>query len=311
MITQPNHQENQVLSRSEIPNPVPNRQMAERPRKRNTYCSSCFLVLSLFVILTILGLVFFVSPGRTNVLVLGIDSRENSNLGRSDTIILTTIDPSQPYIGMLSIPRDLWVLVPDHGPDRINTAHFYGEAEQVNSGPEKTMETIRSNFGVDVHYFVRLNHVGFLDLIDHLGGIDVVIDQPIMGLSPGINHLTGEEALALVRNRSGSDDFSRMQQGQIFIKAFLNKMIAQFINPANWSQIPETIRLVNQNTDSNVPIWLFPQYGVTIIRVGFDNIDSRIIGRDMVSPFVTSGGAAVLDPIWEKINPMLMDMFGQ
>jgi hypothetical protein len=88
-------------------------------------------------------------------------------------------------------------------------------------------------------------------------------------------------------------------------------MIVQFINPSNWSKMPETIRLINQNMDSNVPIRLFPKYGITIMRVGFDNIDSRIIDREMVNPTVTPGGASVLDPIWDKINPVLMDMFGQ
>lgn len=293
------------------PERLPNLASAKTHRERRP-CCSCFLVnVSIFLILAILGWIFFVTKGRSNILILGIDSRENSNLGRSDTIILTTIDPSRPYIGMLSIPRDLWVTVPEYGPNRINTAHFFGEADLLGSGPEKAMTTVRSNFGVDVDYYLRLNHVGFLFLIDYLGGIDIELEDPVLGLNSGINHLTGEQALALVRDRSESDDFSRMQQGQIFVRAFLNQMISIFINPVNWPKIPETVAIITNNMDSNIPIWLLPQYGYTLLRVGFDQIDARVLGRDLVIPFTTSGGAAVLEPNWDKINPVLLEMFGQ
>lgn len=261
--------------------------------------------------MVILVWIFFATKGRSNVLILGIDSRENSNLGRSDTIILTTLDLSQPYIGMLSIPRDLWVTVPDYGPNRINTAHFFGEADLPGSGPEKAMTTVRTNFGVDVDYYLRINHVGFLYLIDHLGGIDIELEKPALGLNSGTNHLTGEQALALVRNRAGSDDFSRMQQGQIFIKALLKEIFSLFVNPVNWPKVPETVAIINNNMDSNIPLWILPKYAYALLRVGFDQIDNRIISRDMVMPFTTSGGAAVLEPNWDKINPVLLEMFGQ
>ncbi len=311
MSTYTSPKNNGLHERIEPPSSSSDKAITQPPKKRGLGCSCIFGFIGILIILLVVGWAFFIPKVRSNLLILGIDSRENSNLGRSDTIILATIDPLKPYIGMLSIPRDLWVVIPNYGPNRINTAHFFGEADLPGSGPQTAMATVRATFGVDVDYYLRLNHVGFLDLIDHLGGIDIALEQSVLGLSPGINHLTGEQALALVRDRSSSDDFFRMQQGQIFIKAFLNKMILTFVNPMNWPKIPTTIKIITKNVDSNLPLRLLPQYGYTLLMVGFSDIDTRIINRDMVNPFITSGGANVLEPNWEKINPVLMEMFGQ
>ena len=88
-------------------------------------------------------------------------------------------------------------------------------------------------------------------------------------------------------------------------------MVSMVFNPVNWPKIPTTLAIINDNMDSNIPLWIIPHYTFTLLRVGFDNIDTRIIGRDMVIPFTTSGGAAVLEPNWDKINPILLEMFGQ
>ena len=63
-----------------------------------------------------------------------------------DTIILTTFNPWKPNVGMLSIPRDLWVNIPGVGENRINTAHFFAEANDPGSGPSATMDTIEAEF---------------------------------------------------------------------------------------------------------------------------------------------------------------------
>jgi len=104
---------------------------------------------------------------------------------------LMTFIPKEPYVGMLSIPRDLWVVIPEYGANRINTAHFFAEADQPGSGPAAAMETVRTNFGVDVHYYLRLHHIAFLELVDGLGGIDVVFSEARSGYPAGTHHLNG------------------------------------------------------------------------------------------------------------------------
>jgi anionic cell wall polymer biosynthesis LytR-Cps2A-Psr (LCP) family protein len=88
----------------------------------------------LIVILAVI-LIFF-TPWRINILLLGIDPTHNETAqGRSDTMILTSIPPVVPYLHMLSIPRDLWVDIPGHGQNRINTAHFFAELEKRAPAP--------------------------------------------------------------------------------------------------------------------------------------------------------------------------------
>ncbi len=272
-------------------------------------CCGCFLGFSLPAIIILVAsiYVYFIAPGRTNILILGIDSRDTTTLGRSDTIILMTHIPSRPYVGILSIPRDLWVEIPGHGYNRINTANFFAEANNPGSGPQLTMETIKGNFGIDFKYYMRLNLIGFLDFIDALGGIEVNLPYATSGYYEGNHHLNGEQALAFVRDRENSDDFKRMERGQIIISALFRKML----NPTSWSKLPSIIKIMNNYTETNFPIWRWPQIAISILRVGPSNIDRRTIDREMVNPFISEGGAYVLAPKWEAINPVLLEMFGQ
>ncbi len=268
----------------------------------------CLLLAFLFLSLLALLLIYFLAPMRTNILILGIDSRPGQgDLGRSDTNILITILPLKPYVGLLSIPRDLWINIPGRGQDRINTAHFYGEAQSPGEGPLAATQAVQENFGVHVDYYLRIRFDGFRAFVDALGGIDVSFSQSMSGYSPGVHHLDGEQALALVRDRMSSDDFFRMERGQLFIKSIWQQML----KPVTWQRIPSSISALSATIDTNIPLWLWPRLGVALLRVGPDGMDMRSITREMVNPFTTSGGAQVLGPRWEAINPLLLEMFGQ
>ncbi|MBN2547656.1 MAG: LCP family protein [Anaerolineales bacterium] len=263
--------------------------------------------------LILLVAIFFISvylffPMRTNILLLGIDYSEATNaISRTDTMILTSFNPWEPYLRLLSIPRDLWVMIPGVGENRINTAHFYAESQANGSGPDAAMETVRLNFGVEVHYYLRIRFEGFRDVIDKLGGVDIELTEPMGGYEPGTYHLTGSKALAFVRYRQGSDDFHRMKQGQFMLKAVYKTML----KPKNWLRIPTVITTLFDWANTNVPVWIWPRLLATLLRTGTSGIDSRVIDRDMVSPFTTPEGAMVLAPNWAAIKPMLIEMFGQ
>ena len=288
--------------------PVNRPSWANPPKKRRRGCCCLLFIFPVGLLIFLSAWLYLTAPGRTNILILGIDSREaGSDLGRSDTNILTTFIPAEPYIGMLSIPRDLWVSIPGYEANRINVAHFFAEAERPGSGPLAAVDTVKVNFGVDIDFFVRIQHSGFLDLIDALGGIDIYLAQPMSGYTAGNQHLNAEQALALVRDRADSDDYSRMQRGQIFLKALLKELM----RPERVFQIPTLWKIYTQTIDTNIPKWRWPQLAFSILRVGPDSIDSRVISREMVSPFTSAGGAYVLAPRWELINPVLLEMFGQ
>lgn len=290
------------------PQPQPPDWMRPR-RRRGCGCSSCGG--SLFGILTLLlliGLAYFLAPLRTNILFLGIDyAPPGSAVARSDTIVLTTIIPTRPYVGALSIPRDLWVMIPDVGENRINTAHFFAEAQRAGAGPPAAMEAVAQNFGVNLDYYIRINFDGVRTIVDAMGGLDIELDEAMAGYPPGRHHLTGNKALAFARDRAGSDDFFRMQHGQFLLRAILKQMI----RPATLPRLPGVLRAIADATDTNIPIWQWPRLGLAVLRAGPEGIDGRTIDRTMVTPFITNQGAAVLLPRWEMINPVLFEMFGE
>jgi LCP family protein required for cell wall assembly len=251
--------------------------------------------------------VYFLFPLRTNVLLLGADRTEGSEIyGRTDTIILTTVIPLKPYVGMLSIPRDLWVPIPGHGENRINTANYFAEIAKPGSGPQAAMEVVQTNFHAPVGYYVRIRFSGFKDVVDAMGGVDVDLPGAMAGLAAGKHHLNGDQALAFVRERESTDDFHRMAQGQLLLKAAL----AQMMSPAHWGRIPAVLGVMDQLLQTNVPVWDWPRLGLAVLRAGPGGIDNRVVSREMVQPFITSGGADVLAPQWDKIRPVVSDMFG-
>lgn len=249
---------------------------------------------------------YFLAPLRTNMLLLGIDRAPDGTLvGRSDTIILVSVVPLRPDVSMLSIPRDLWVDIPGVGQNRINTAHFFAEANQPGSGPAAAAQAIEENFDVEVPYYVRVQFDTIRFVVDALGGLTVNLPTDMAGYPAGQHHLTGDQALAFARDRSGTDDFFRMANGQFLIRS----LAIELLKPESWSKLPDVAQAATISIDTNVPFWLWPRLGVAVLRSGADGIDSRTIQREMVTPFVTEGGAQVLQPQWDQIDPMVQEMF--
>ncbi|OJX38087.1 MAG: hypothetical protein BGO78_08625 [Chloroflexi bacterium 44-23] len=287
--------------------PIQKSQSPKAPRKRSRGCGCCFWIILIPVLLVLVAALIF--PGRTNILILGIDrAPEGTDIGRSDTNIILGINPPQAQVNMLSIPRDLWVNIPNVGENRINTAHFFAEGVQKGSGPYAAMDTVRQNFGVTIDYFARIRFNGLKEIVNAMGGITLTLDEPMSGYEAGQITLDGDQALAFARDRSGSDDFFRMQRGQMVITAAVKKLL----NPLTWLRLPIIVPTVFRAVDTNVPIWEMPRVGVALIRaVLTDNLNTKTITREMVIPYTTDQGANILLPIWEAINPLLFEMFGE
>lgn len=275
-----------------------------QPRKRRLPWSAVWLGLLLGLSLA----VYLMAPFRTNVLLLGLDrAPTGTDAGRTDTMILTTFLPAKPYVGALSIPRDLWVSIPGVGANRINTAHFFAELAEPGSGISAAEDVVRANFGLDVDYAIRVRFDGIVDVVDALGGVPIELETAMSGYSAGSHTLDGTQALAFVRDREGSDDFARMARGQLFIRSLLMRIA----NPLVWPRLPAAISHGLSSFRSDVPLWEWPRLLFTLLRVGPNGIDGRVIDRSMAVGFTTDQGAQVLAPQWDRINPVLLEMFGQ
>jgi len=280
---------------------------SEISRPTGCYVASGLLVAIPILVGVALLLVYMLSSTRTNLLILGIDRPPvGTELSRTDTIILVSVIPRHPIIHMLSIPRDLWLAIPGHGENRINTAHFYAEVDHPGSGPAAAQKVVEDNFQVKVPYYFRIQFDGFEQVIDAMGGVDVDLPSPELGMDAGVHHLDGQQALAFARDRKGTDDFYRMSHGQLLIKSAM----AQLLKPATWTRLPDTLVALRKVTDTNLPMWEWPRIGLAFLRAGPAGIDNRTLPREMTAPFITSGGADVLLPRWNLILPLVHELFG-
>lgn len=148
---------------------------------------------------------------------------------------------------------------------------------------------------------------GFVGFVDALGGVDVELASPMAGYAAGAHHLDGAQALAFARDRMGTDDFFRMERAQILLGSILRPGL-NLLSAPRW---PAASLALLAAVDTDLPSWLWPRLALAILRAGPGGIDARTIGRDMVQGFTTAGGAQVLAPDWGRINPVLMEMFGQ
>lgn len=274
-----------------------------QPRRRGCGCRFTLLLLTIALLLA-----YLLFPLPTTFLVLGLDrAPEGTDASRTDTNILARVDPLDAHASMLSIPRDLWVPIAGVGENRINTAHYFAELSRPGTGPQAALDTVQANFGVEIRYYIRIRFDGLRDIVDSMGGLTVELEEPMSGYEAGTHKLDGEQALAFARDRAGSDDFFRMQRGQLVIRSALKQMA----NPAQWLRIPLVLASASRSVDTNLPAWQLPRIALALIRsIISDALDTRIISRDMVTPFTTSEGANVLLPDWNAINQLTAELFG-
>src|SRR5258708_24243813 len=119
---------------------------------------------------------------RFTILLMGLDKRpgEIGTGFRTDTIMLLSVNPATRSIGILSIPRDLYMPLSNQ-PDlqRINSVYVIGELQRPGGGPRLVMQTIQYNLGIVVNSYVAVSFDTVISLIDSMGGIDINVPETI------------------------------------------------------------------------------------------------------------------------------------
>lgn len=118
------------------------------------------------------------SADRVNMLLTGIGGEGHEGAQLTDTILFASYRPSTKKLALLSLPRDMTVPITDHGYQKVNHVNAYAESENPGSGAQTTAQFIGDLLKQPVHYYIRVDFSGFAELIDTIGGIDVVIDHP-------------------------------------------------------------------------------------------------------------------------------------
>jgi polyisoprenyl-teichoic acid--peptidoglycan teichoic acid transferase len=268
----------------------------------------------------VVSAVMLVPLGRTTILVLGLDRRAGEGSAvRADAIMVVTGDPQMPALGLLSIPRDLYLDIPGQGKNRINTAHVFGELEAPGRGPVRTAAAISQNFGFPIDGWIRLDFWGLEAMIDAVGGVEVDVPKRIVDtayptedygtmtveIAAGRQHMDGARALQYARTRHASSDFDRAARQQQLFQA----LVARLVQPVTWPRLPAVWRAFDETVDRKVGLLDLIRLGVAVLRVGPDEMDRLVIDAELVSPFTTEAGAAVLAPRWELIRPRVAALF--
>jgi LCP family protein required for cell wall assembly len=255
---------------------------------------------------------------RITVLLLGIDQRpgEDPNTARTDTMMLLTLDPQSKSAGMMSIPRDLYLPLPDRGMDRINTAHVYG-------GPQYAMRAVEYNFGVPIQYYARVDFTTLTSLIDLVGGIEIYNDQDINDptypdnnygydpfvLSAGWHALDGQTALKYARTRHGSSDFSRIKRQQQVIMALRDKLRTTDAATKILPRIPQIMQTLGSAIDTNLSTVEIAQLALLAKDIPDERISRVAIDDTATQPYTTPTGGSVVIPIRERVRELREQFF--
>ena len=255
---------------------------------------------------------------RINILLMGIDQRpdENPDTTRTDTMILLSIDPQTGSAGMMSIPRDLYVPLPNHGQDRINTAHVYG-------GPELAMESVEYNFGLPVHHFARVNFNALVKLVDLVGGVNVYVDQDIndpsfpddhygyepFSISAGWHQMDGATALKYARTRHTSSDFERMRRQQQVIMALRDAVVGSDAMTKVLPNAPQILMTLQDSIKTDLSPLDIVQLAMLAKDIPPDKISRVVIDETSVQSWTTPRGGSVLIPIRDQLKVLRQKLY--
>ncbi len=248
------------------------RSRRERQRKKKTNWLPIVLLVLAFIVAAVAGAIFassslfdekpvakktemMVSGDKTVVMLMGVDEREG-DVGRSDTLMIATLDPKKKKAAILSIPRDTRVKIQGHGFDKINAAYAYG-------GHKLTQSTVENLLGVEMEHYVLINVNAFTKIIDAIGGVDINVEKRmyyedpwddngglVINLYPGQQHMDGKTAITYVRYRDEEGDIGRIARQQKFMQAVMDKLTSPAIIP----RIPAIIGEVVDCIDTDLSV---------------------------------------------------------
>jgi polyisoprenyl-teichoic acid--peptidoglycan teichoic acid transferase len=197
-----------------------------------------------------------------NILIMGLDEARDVEgaqpgdlVGRTDTMLLARVDPEDKAVNVMSIPRDTRVEIPGYGIEKINQANFEG-------GAELAAQTVMHNFdNVEIDRYVRVSTAAFREIVDLVGGIEVMVPKPmkyedktqglVIDLEPGLQILNGDEAEQFARFRQDSyGDIGRVQRQQILLKALRQRMTHPRVLP----KLPQIVRVLQTYIDTNLSL---------------------------------------------------------
>ncbi len=242
------------------------------------------------------------SPPVIAVLAIGADS-DDYDYGLADVIRIARVDFVTPKVSVLSMPRDLWVQIPDIADHynitngKLNQAYFYGGPgmgyyQGPGGGPGLLARTLDLNFGLRVDHYGAVNMQTFSKIVDAVGGIDLYLPTDVDGrpiddhtadmgyFTAGQHHFNGDEALRFSRIRKKYNDFTRMDNQNLVICA----LKAKLTTPAVLPKIPQIIAAFQGSVLTDLSLEQISQMACLLPHLKRENLLFTSLPEDILSP---------------------------
>lgn len=261
---------------------------------------------------------------RVTILLMGADTRPSETGYRTptDTIMLLSVDRNAKTVGLISIPRDLYVDIPGYGFDRINTAY-------VRGGGQLAMQTVANTMGVPVDHYLLVQFDAFTTLVDEIGGIDIYVPTEIYdpefpaecysredcGFDPlyipaGQQHMDGITALKYARVRHIDTDFERSRRQQAVLMAVRDRIVSLEMAPRLLQRAPALYNTLTDSFRTDMSLEAMLQLAQLANEIDSENIHAAVIDSNYVTSITAPNGAAVLEPMSADIGALVRETFG-
>ncbi|MET0795350.1 MAG: LCP family protein [Polyangiaceae bacterium] len=255
-----------------------------------------------------------------NYLLVGLDRRPfGGGAGLADTILVAVFDEPTQALGLISIPRDLWVEIPGHEADRINTV--MNVARRSGEDPLALLgRVVENTLGLPIAHSVAID-IGVLErAVDALGGVTIDVRCPIVDrfvdprepsgyrkleLAAGATHVDGVTAAMYARSRHGRSDFSRARRQQAIVVALRRELV----KPKTLLRLPALLGEFEDSLETDLRRVDVLSLSQRLLRVKSEHLHGLVLGVPQVSAMRASGGRAVLAPQREAINSALNQLF--
>lgn len=255
-----------------------------------------------------------------NYLLIGLDRRPfGGGAGLSDSILVAVFDEPNEALGLVSIPRDLWVEIPGHAEDRINTV--MNVARRSGEDPLALLARVVENtLGLPISHSIAIDIGVFERAVDALGGVTVDVPCAIvdrffdprdpsgyrkLDLPAGAARLDGVTAAMYARSRHGRSDFSRARRQQ----AILVGMRRELAKHGSFVRLPTLFGSFEDSIETDLSRGELLMLAQRLLRVTPTHLHGLVLGVEQVSAMQASGGRAVLRPKPDAINDALNQLF--
>jgi LCP family protein required for cell wall assembly len=257
-----------------------------------------------------------------NIILLGNDVATAQG-GRTDSLILVSINRETETATMLSLPRDLFVVIPGWQMTRINLALPHGHGVNYPGGGGGLIkDTIEYNLGLPVDYYARIGFNGFKEAVDAVGGIEMVVNCSLTDwrlispeldpeveenweqftLPPGVHEMDGDLALWYARSRRSTNDFERGLRQQRILQAIFN----QSLDADLLAELPDLWQAYQANIETDMDLPLLLELAVmapAIAENGIRHLTLPLAALQGWREPATGGAVQLLQ--WEAAEPTL------